>query len=145
MATKKRKKPPRKSPRLKREVWEALLTMSRKLVMENESNTDGWGYKNKMDISWDKLTPKPHGFPIGKLLSDVNGVRTLRYNACTVLDWLALKNYTKDTAKSIYKLRHYALTSLAHMERNLLSADEKLLEELCYNDTSENTTNIENT
>lgn len=130
MATKKRKKPTRKSPRLAREVWEPLLTLARHLVISNESNTDGWGHKNKMDISWDSLTPRPHGFPIGKLLSDVDGVRTLRYNACTVLDWLASKNYTKDTSKSIYKLRHYALSSLAKLERNLFNMDEKMLEEL---------------
>lgn len=145
MATRKRKKPTRKSPRLKREVWEQLLKVSRHLVITNESNKDNYGHKNKMDISWDSITPRPHGFPIGKLLSDVDGVRTLRYNACTVLDWLASKNYTKDTAKSIYALRHYALVSLAKLERNLFNLDEKMLEELCYNDTSENIDKEKNT
>lgn len=130
MATKKRKKPTRKSPRLKREVWEPLLTLSRKLVMENPPNTDNYGYRNRFCITWTKATPRPHTFPIGRLISDIDGCRTLEYCADTVLDWLALHNYTKDTAKSIYKLRHYALSSLAKIERNLFNMDEKMLEEL---------------
>lgn len=130
MAPKKRKKPTRKSPRLKREVWEALLAMSRKLVMENPPTTDRYGYRNRFCITWTKAVPRPHSFPLGRLISDVEGCRTLEYCADTVLDWLASKNYTKDTAKSIYALRHYALSSLASMERNLLNIDVKLLDEL---------------
>lgn len=105
-------------------------------VLFQPPRSDNVAKKNKIEVSFPKKHKFPEGWPIGRIVKELDGIVTRAYNAELIVLWGYQYLYCKWQPSDLYKHRGPVMHGMASLERNLeITLDEGVEEE--YNSSVE--------
>jgi len=126
-------KPPSKANKA---LYGPIIDEAIAAVLTQPSRADNVAKKNKIEVTFPKKHKFPEGWPIGRIVKELDGMITRTYNAELVVLWAYEYLYIHWQPTDIYRERMGIMANMSKMEKELeIMLDESFVVE--YNEPIE--------